>query len=483
MHFRSQKVKIKFNFSWDARGGTGSWLIRDIFVDRTKSSTAGGSNFLIYPVEVRYKYKGDRSTDPDIPPKVQVYLRYNGSNFVAKLNVNGMYHSNYTDYGLSFPSSIFTTDGDTTDASVDTVTTYDINTGNVGIGTTNPRATLDINSTDSIIIPSGTEAQRNGTPVTGMIRFNTSKNAIEHYNGTSWKLLTVFNSGSGGNDTFTLNGYRVHVFTSGGTFTANGDIDNLDVLMVGGGGGGGSDNGAGGGAGGLIFRPNSYITNGDYTIQIGTPGTGTPGPGTTSGKGGSTTAFGLTAVGGGYGNNGNAGDGTSNNGGSGGGGDGERPTTGGSGTQPTQSGDSGTYGYGNDGGNGASGGDNGAGGGGGAGTDGGNGTSTLGGTGGDGLNEVTVGGNVYNFATIFGTDYGEIISGQAWFAGGGAGGNDNNNGTSVAGGKGGGGSTANHIPDDGTTNTGGGGGGSTYNNSFPAGGDGGSGIVIIRYPL
>jgi hypothetical protein len=145
IHFQSQKVKIKFNFSWDARGGTGSWVIHDIFIDRTKS-IATATQFLNYPVEVRYKYKGDRSTDPDIPPKVQVYLRYNGFNFVAKINVKGMYHSNYIDYGLSFPSSIFTTDGDTTDASVDTVTTYDINTGNVGIGTTSPIAALDINA-------------------------------------------------------------------------------------------------------------------------------------------------------------------------------------------------------------------------------------------------------------------------------------------------------------------------------------------------
>jgi hypothetical protein len=143
MQFQTQKVKIKFSFSWDARPATGSWLLRDIFIDRTKPGTVG-SQFLNYPVEVRYKYKGDRSTDPDIPPKVQVYLRYNGSNFVARINVKGMYHSNYTDYGLSFPSSIFTTDGDTTDASVDTVTTYDINTGNVGIGTDDPGKKLTV---------------------------------------------------------------------------------------------------------------------------------------------------------------------------------------------------------------------------------------------------------------------------------------------------------------------------------------------------
>ena len=143
MHYQSQKLKIKFNFSWDARGGTGSWRITDIFVDRMKSS-ANGVDKISYPVEVKYKYKGDRSTNPDIPPKVQVYLMYNGNNFEGRFNVNGVYHSNALDYGLSFPSTVFTNDGDTTDTSVDTQMVHDIINGNVGIGTDNPIGKLDV---------------------------------------------------------------------------------------------------------------------------------------------------------------------------------------------------------------------------------------------------------------------------------------------------------------------------------------------------
>jgi hypothetical protein len=151
MHFQSQKIKIKFNFSWDARGNTGSWLVSNIFVDRVKSIGPGGQ-IIEYPVEVRYKYKGDRSPDLNIPPKVQVYLRYNGSNFLGRFNVNGVYHSDELDYGLSFPSTIFTSDGNTTDTSVDTLMAHDMEYGTVGIGTASPDDILHLyNATDSTL--------------------------------------------------------------------------------------------------------------------------------------------------------------------------------------------------------------------------------------------------------------------------------------------------------------------------------------------
>jgi len=46
--------------------------------------------------------------------------------------------------------------------------------------------------TTAITIPSGTTAQRPGTPTTGMTRFNTTVNAMEVYNGTTWEVLTTF---------------------------------------------------------------------------------------------------------------------------------------------------------------------------------------------------------------------------------------------------------------------------------------------------
>jgi hypothetical protein len=51
-------------------------------------------------------------------------------------------------------------------------------------------AKLQINSTDSMLLPVGTSGQRPGlvgfSDVAGMIRYNTIANDIEYYNGTSW---------------------------------------------------------------------------------------------------------------------------------------------------------------------------------------------------------------------------------------------------------------------------------------------------------
>jgi hypothetical protein len=72
--------------------------------------------------------------------------------------------------------------------------------GNVTLGVTNTQgAKLQINSTDSLLLPAGSSAQRPSgqgfTDVAGMVRFNTTSNQLEFYNGTEWK-----NTGS----TFTI---------------------------------------------------------------------------------------------------------------------------------------------------------------------------------------------------------------------------------------------------------------------------------------
>lgn len=40
--------------------------------------------------------------------------------------------------------------------------------------------------TDGIVIPSGTTAQRPGSPATGTVRFNTDDSRFEGYNGSAW---------------------------------------------------------------------------------------------------------------------------------------------------------------------------------------------------------------------------------------------------------------------------------------------------------
>jgi hypothetical protein len=77
--------------------------------------------------------------------------------------------------------------------------------GNVGIGTTSPSVSLDINDTDAIKIPNGTTVQR-PTAAAGMLRYNTTDGQFEGYT-TSWGPI----GGGGGasvveRDTFSGNG-------------------------------------------------------------------------------------------------------------------------------------------------------------------------------------------------------------------------------------------------------------------------------------
>lgn len=46
-------------------------------------------------------------------------------------------------------------------------------------------ATISVNH--AFMIPTGTTAQRPSSSIAGMIRFNTTTNKAEVYNGTSWK--------------------------------------------------------------------------------------------------------------------------------------------------------------------------------------------------------------------------------------------------------------------------------------------------------
>ena len=61
-----------------------------------------------------------------------------------------------------------------------------------------PRVTLDLgDSTDSLLIPRGTDAQRPATPISGMLRYSTTSNAFEVYNGTSWNQLNTITPANG----------------------------------------------------------------------------------------------------------------------------------------------------------------------------------------------------------------------------------------------------------------------------------------------
>jgi len=259
-------------------------------------------------------------------------------------------------------------------------------------------------------------------------------------------------SATGG--TITTDGdYKVNSFTADGTFTpsANGYVE---YLIIGGGGGGGQEGGGpGGGAGGYLTGYIPVTASTAYSIVVGDGGAGgSSGSATRGANGEDSTAFGLTAKGGGGGyTNQNSIDG----GGSGAGGSGNTARAGGSGTA----------GQGNDGGPGGDGTWYG-GGGGGAGAVGG----TPSGGGGDG-----------------GAGLASSITGSSVTRAGGGGGGTHQSGNTSSGGSGGGGAGGDFSCNDtavaGTANTGSGGGGAGGQRDVCGvpGKAGGSGIVIIRY--
>jgi len=296
---------------------------------------------------------------------------------------------------------------------------------------------------------------------------------------------TIYTIATGGNTIDTTGDYRYHIFTGDGTFnvTTLGDDASVHYLVVGGGGSGSAYEGAGGGAGGFVTNYGSVsgrnsspnggmnLSQTSYSITVGNGAAGlTWDPASwnddtsTGNIGGSSSFNGITAIGGG----GGGGQGSVRNGASGGGAS-EYVSSGG-----------GTSGQGFAGGTWVTGGNDGhncPGGGGGAGQVGGNGTYPSGGNGGNGIQTNIAGTNTY-------------------YAGGGGG----SRGPYVTGGAAGtgglGGGTAGILTDDtnapgairsghGANNSGGGSGGAKVARLINGGGglsgNGGSGVVIIRY--
>jgi hypothetical protein len=277
---------------------------------------------------------------------------------------------------------------------------------------------------------------------------------------------------TGGNIVANDGTYWYHAFLSSGYFVPQTPLTNVDYLVVAGGGSGGTadDGGGGGGAGGLRSTVTASggggnvesklsLAIGNYPVTVGAGGNGVQGSnGTTSGVGrnGSNSVFStITAIGGGGG--GGITGAAALAGGSGGGGGQRNSSPGGLGTT-NQGFAGGSTGSANDAG----------GGGGGSGAVGTNASGgNVGGAGGAGV-----------LLTAFATPTNTGVSG--YYAGGGGGGGASGQGAAGAGGGGvalglsAGGSA-------GTAGTGGGGGAGNAHAEFS--GNGGSGIVIIRYAM
>ncbi|MFA5795455.1 MAG: DUF2341 domain-containing protein [Candidatus Brocadiia bacterium] len=281
---------------------------------------------------------------------------------------------------------------------------------------------------------------------------------------------------TGGTITYS-GGYKIHTFTSSGTFNVTGG-GNVEVLVVAGGGSGGNHSttnaNGGGGGGGVIYNTSYPVISGSaYTVTVGAGGASVPNSTAAIGNNGQNSVFGsLTAIGGGGGGamcyvNGLPG-------GSGGG-----AAYGGVAGASTQTG-----GYGNAGGNSA---------------------IQWTGAGGGGAGGVGVAGNGAAPGGNGGAGFGCSISGTLKYYGGGGGGSGNSSERAGDGYDGGGrgegatsyygyttytpaevnATTRGSSTPNGVPNTGGGGGGGSYwanNGGWLLGsGAGGSGIVIVRY--
>ena len=190
-----------------------------------------------------------------------------------------------------------------------------------------------------------TTAQRNAgvSTATGSVIFNTTSNEAQVYNGTEWNTLSnvPFSATGGTEDTTSRSGYKIHTFTTPGTFEVTSGSGDVEYLVVAGGGGGGADRGGGGGGGGFRTASSFPVTPGSYPVTVGGGGAASSYPGG-PGTNGSDSSFGpITSTGGGTGG-GQPSPVNGSPGGSGGGG--------GAGNNNPGTGGTGTVGQGNDGG-------------------------------------------------------------------------------------------------------------------------------------
>jgi len=322
-------------------------------------------------------------------------------------------------------------------------------------GTSNSNATFDIGR----INISGRYYSGKTAAVTFYNRALTAAEVFQNFTANRRRFsIPISHMVATGGTITTIGDYKIHTFTSSGTFeVTSGDNVNgtvVEYLIVAGGGGGGTLLGSGGGAGGLLQSSRHFVSMGEHTVTIGAGGAGATVERQRGASGNNSVFSSITATGGGGGGANAAGQRDGGAGGSGGG------------ASYNGTAGAGTAGQGNNGGVGRTSSNFNQAGGGGAGAVGGNGTSSpnVAGDGGIGLQSSISGTNTY-------------------YAGGGGGSAYvTDNGTPGDGGLGGGGDGGVVAGSNASANTGGGGGGADRTaGSTPAGGNGGSGIIIIKY--
>ena len=90
---------------------------------------------------------------------------------------------------------------------------------------------VETSATGSAEIPSGTTAQRDGTPAAGYLRFNTTDSSFEGYDGSAWGAIGGGGgaTGGGGDQVFYENGQTI---TTSYTLTTNTNAMSTGPLTV-----------------------------------------------------------------------------------------------------------------------------------------------------------------------------------------------------------------------------------------------------------
>ena len=316
----------------------------------------------------------------------------------------------------------------------------------------------------------------NGTSYAFTVRA-TNANGPSLESAASNSVTPVAPFAATGGTIVTSGGYKYHTFKANGTFSISSGTKNIEVMAIAGGGSGGTGSStwglshvSGAGAGGVVYTSGSYGSGTSWAITVGG---GAPGSSKFSSAGNTGTnttvaTLGLTANGGGAGL-GLSGSGIQ--GGSGGGGATTSPqqVSGVGGNSIPGSGM--TIGYGNIGGSNS--GFPAACGGGGAGAAGTNATAS---------NQATSGGSGTSVVSTWATATSTGVGG--FYAGGGGAARSNGNinpATAYGSGGAGGGTAGSGITSHATANTGSGSGGTAAASGNQYSGNGGSGLVIVRY--
>jgi hypothetical protein len=139
-------------------------------------------------------YLGAKASDPTVDndgdPLTGGDLYYNTTNDVMRVYIGSAWVTAYVP-------------GDA--ANITSTATGDVSATNVqaAIAELDTEKVPRTSTTGSAVLPSGTEAQRDGSPSAGYIRFNSDASSFEGYNGTAWGAIGGGATG-GGTDAWAL---------------------------------------------------------------------------------------------------------------------------------------------------------------------------------------------------------------------------------------------------------------------------------------